>query len=298
MRIQSPLASTLLTLALALGACKKADDHADHAPAPATEPPKPSEPVEAKPHGDHGARHGGVVMMTAESHLEAVLGADGKHRIYWSDNARDALPASTYEKVSITIVRPGEAAEEIALAKDAKDEAWEGQGKPLAEPAKADITVNYNKPGQPAAPPQKIVFPEAHAEAAGGDDHAASGEHEHKSPHGGLVASTTGGHLELLATPDGAFKLWLLDEKLASRPVAGVTASVKVGVVGYADVPLAVVGDHLEGKGAAIGAEHAPAVVTVKVADRAETARFTLHLEKEGHSAAPEGAEGHEHHQH
>jgi hypothetical protein len=226
-------------------------------------------------------------MMTADAHVEAVLGADGKHRLYWTDNARDALPASTYEKVSLTIVRPGEAPEEVVLAKDGKDEAWEGQGKPLAEPAKADLTIHYNKPGQPPAPPQKIVFPVA---AAGGDDHAAAGAHEHAAPHGGQVASTTGGHAELVATPDGAFKLWLLDEELANRPLAGVTASVKVAAPGYADVPLAVVGDHLEGKGAAITAEHAAAVVTVKLGDKAETARFTLHLEKDGH--------GHDDHDH
>ena len=275
MRIQSLLASTLLTAALALGACKKADDHS-HAPAPA---PTAAPTAAAKPHGDHNPHHGGVVMMTADAHVEAVLGTDGKHRIYWTDNARDALPASTYEKVSLSIVRPGEPPEEIAFAKDGKNEAWEGQGRPLAEPAKADLTIHYNKPGQPPAPPQKIVFPVASA-GGHGHGHAAEGAHEHAAPHGGLVASTTGGHVELVASADGAFKLWLLDEQLANRPVAGVTASVKVAAAGYADVPLAVVGDHLEGKGAAIAAGQAPAVVTVKLGDKAETARFTLQLKE------------------
>ncbi len=282
MRNRSLLPSLLVAFAAAaaLGGCKssgaKDDPHAEPRGASAM----PAPPSVPKPHGDHDAQHGGVVMMTADLHVETVLGSDGKYRVYWSDAARDPLAASKLEKVTLTIVRPGEAPEEVTLAKDASDKLWEGQGKPLAEPAKADITLTYNGPGQ-APTPQKIVFPEAHAGPAAG--HAASGEHAHPAPHGGQVATTKGGHIELLATPDGSFKLWLLDANLANRPAAGASATVKVAVSGYADVPLSVVGDHLEGKGAEIQAEHATAAVTVKVEGEAETARFTLHFEKAGH---------------
>jgi len=108
--------------------------------------------------------------------------------------------------------------------------------------------------------------------------HAAE-DHPHKAPHGGQVATTSGGHLELVATREGQFQLWLLDAKLGVRPVEGATGTIKVAASGYADVALAPAGDHLEGKGAAIPGEHATAVATVKVGGKVETARFTLHLE-------------------
>ncbi len=108
---------------------------------------------------------------------------------------------------------------------------------------------------------------------------AEAGEHAHKAPHGGEVATTSGGHLELAATREGQFQLWLLDGKLALRPVGDATGTIKVAAAGYTDVALGPAGDHLEDKGAAIPGEHATAIATVKVGGKVETARFILHLE-------------------
>jgi len=173
-----PLLTSFVAFAvpLAFTACKgdKTQEEPVSPAAPVAKPtPAPTPPPKAppeKPHGDHNARHDGVVMMAADMHFEAVLGADGKHAVYWSDGARDPLPASTLEKVALVITRPGESAENVALARDPKDEFWSGQGKPLADPPKADIAVRFNKPGVPSSD-QKIVFSTAHDHDHG--DHGA-----------------------------------------------------------------------------------------------------------------------------
>lgn len=114
----------------------------------------------------------------------------------------------------------------------------------------------------------------------------ATQEHAHAAPHGGTVASTARGHLELLAGHDGAFKLYLLDEQLAPLPVTGATGTLKLTVPGYADVKLSPEGDALVGKGAPFQADHATAVVSVTSGGATQTARFALHLEPGGHGGS------------
>src|SRR6266705_708432 len=52
-----------------------------------------------------------------------------------------------------------------------------------------------------------------------------AGEHAHKAPHGGQVATTGGGHLELVANREGQFQLWLLTADLGARSVEGATGT-------------------------------------------------------------------------
>ena len=151
-------------------------------------------------------------------------------------------------------------------------------------PAKTSPTAP-TPPAAPAAqpkPPDPAPPAPVHAEPLREEEPAAphaKGEHAHESPHGGEVVTTSGGHLELIATRDGKFQLWVLDDKLAPRPLAGVTATVKVAESGYPDVTLQPAGDHFEGQGQPIKSAHAAAVATVKVGGKAETGRFKLHLE-------------------
>jgi hypothetical protein len=119
--------------------------------------------------------------------------------------------------------------------------------------------------------------------AAGKTGHAAQEEHAHAAPHGGVVADTATGHLELVGSRDGTFKLYVLDEELKTRPVTGGAATLKLTVPGYADVKLAPEGDALVGKGQPFQAEHPIAVVSVTVGGATLTGRFALHLEPEGH---------------
>lgn len=135
-------------VALGLGsACSSEHDHASVQPAKASG----ATPVTpAKPHGNHDPAHGGVVMMVADLHFEAVIDPAGQHRVYWSTGAREPLPASAIEAVAITVKRPGAAPEQLTLARDPTDAFWVAAGAPLADPA-AEVEVTFNRKGEPAA---------------------------------------------------------------------------------------------------------------------------------------------------
>jgi len=123
----------------------------------------------------------------------------------------------------------------------------------------------------------------APAQAPAAQTHRAAEPHAHAAPHGGLVESTPRGHLELVATRDGGYRVYLLDEALNVRPVDGASGTVKVAKGGYPDVKLAPAGDHLAGKGPEHTDDHQAMVVTVVREGKPEVARFTAHLEAEGH---------------
>lgn len=233
----------------------------------------------AKPHGSHDPAHGGLVMMDAAYHVEIVLDTKaGKHRVYVSDGARDVLPASTFDSMTLTV-----ADEKLAMSRAADDAYWQAVGKP-APTTGAKVSIVYTKGGAQVAsfvdlPIEYVLTGKMPGAAAGGDSHATSGEHAHTAPHGGLIKTTSAGHLELVADASGKFQVWLLDAQLAPRPVAGATVKIKVAAKDYADVVAAAQGDHFEGQGAAIPGEHRAAIVTAIIDGKTETARFELHLE-------------------
>lgn len=84
------------------------------------------------PHGDHTPHHGGLVLMNGDVHYEVVLGANGRHEVWFSDAMRNELPASIVPGVRIEVVRPGVPVEPIDLAIDEAGEAWVATGRPLA----------------------------------------------------------------------------------------------------------------------------------------------------------------------
>jgi hypothetical protein len=84
------------------------------------------------PHGDHTPRHGGLVLMNGDVHYEVVLGANGRHQVWFSDAMRNELPASIVRGVSLEIVRPDAPVEAVELAIDEAGEAWTAAGRPLA----------------------------------------------------------------------------------------------------------------------------------------------------------------------
>ena len=272
-------------VAAALAACSKSEpkrDDTDHAPAAGSgsAPAAPAPATPATPHGNHEAAHGGVVMMDATYHVEIVLdpGA-GKHRVYVSNGARDPLPASTFDSVTLTV-----AGEELAMSRAADDTTWQASGKP-APTSGAKVSIAYAKGGQEVArfadlPIEYVLTGKMPGDGATATHEAGeAGEHAHQAPHGGLVKTTTGGHIELVADQTGAFKVWLLDGALTPRAIDEASVTIKVAAKGYADVAPVRTGDHFEGKGAPIPGEHAAAIVTATSGGKTETARFELHLE-------------------
>ena len=146
------------------------------------------------------------------------------------------------------------------------------------------------KEGGPAA-----TAPNKPSEKPAAAAHEAAGEHEHASPHGGVVASVATGHVELVAEPGGKLTLYVLDEE--QKPLKA-TVSDLVARVGGAAVPLALADAaeaRYEGSAGAIEGEHPIAVVTGTIDGKGISARLELHLEGEGHDDHAK-REGHDDH--
>jgi hypothetical protein len=139
--------ATILLLAFAaLPACGQAPER------PAAEP-RPAAPVQAPatvPHGDHNPHHGGVVMMKGDLHYEVVLDPSGReYRLFFSDATREDLPAAYASAVTVTVRRPGEGDEIVALKIDDTGESWVGAGKPVTNPAKTGARIAFTVANDP-----------------------------------------------------------------------------------------------------------------------------------------------------
>jgi len=89
-------------------------------------------------HGDHNPHHGGVVYMYDDMHYEVVLDPNGHHRVYFTDSARQDLPASVASSVTLTIERPQGDPETLTGAIDAQGDSWLVEGTAVR---KAETTV-------------------------------------------------------------------------------------------------------------------------------------------------------------
>jgi hypothetical protein len=85
--------------------------------------------VGAMTHGDHNPHHGGIVYMYADLHYEVVLDPHGHHRVFFSDSAREDLPASVASNVTLTLEGPTRPKEKLIGTIDPQGESWllEGQ---------------------------------------------------------------------------------------------------------------------------------------------------------------------------
>ena len=106
-------------------------------------------PEGAMGHGTHDSKHAGVVLMSGEMHFEVVLNPAGKYRVYFSDAARNDLPASIASVATITVTRPGgDTPEPITLKIDESGESWIGEGRPV-ENLETMARISYTAQGKP-----------------------------------------------------------------------------------------------------------------------------------------------------
>jgi hypothetical protein len=112
------------------------------------------------------------------------------------------------------------------------------------------------------------------------------GEHSHGSPHGGVVMSVPGGHIEARLEPSGRITVWLLDANEQSVSAQGASGRVRLAVAGAADAPLAfnAQSDALVGQVPPPARDHVVGIVTVtRPGGQPTNARFSFHLEAGGH---------------
>ena len=57
------------------------------------------------------------------------------YRVYFTDAVREELPAAAASDVVLTIKRPSESDETVAMRIDDAGESWVGAGRPVANPA-------------------------------------------------------------------------------------------------------------------------------------------------------------------
>ncbi|MFN7981474.1 MAG: hypothetical protein U0Q11_06420 [Vicinamibacterales bacterium] len=113
---------------------------------PATAAAASDTTASSMPHGDHNPHHGGVVYMYDDMHYEVVFEADGHHRLYFSDAAREDLPASVAASVSLTFDKPTGASETLKGAIDESGESWLFTGPPISGPVPS-VRVTFDVKG-------------------------------------------------------------------------------------------------------------------------------------------------------
>src|SRR4051794_41096301 len=115
------------------------------ADAPATEPPAASSGMA---HGDHNPHHGGVVYMYDDMHYEGVLDPGGHHRVYFTDSAREDLPASVASTVTLSVERPKDVPENVSGTIDPQGESWVLDGQRVTD-KDTSVRVSFVVKGTP-----------------------------------------------------------------------------------------------------------------------------------------------------
>lgn len=82
----------------------------------------------------HEAPHGGIMKAAKSSHYEIVLAPAGGVRVYFTDPAGKALPASAASDLSVEIDRPGQKTEYVTMKPDPSNTLWTGTSKPVTDP--------------------------------------------------------------------------------------------------------------------------------------------------------------------
>lgn len=94
-------------------------------------------------------RHGGAVQTYQSLHYEVVLVSAGGLRVYFSDAARQDLPASAVSRLGVEIQRPGQKAEVVRMAIDPTGEFWGGRSLPVKDP-RSVVRLSFVSQGRPA----------------------------------------------------------------------------------------------------------------------------------------------------
>ena len=263
-------------------------------PIPSMSPGMPGMPEHSRPggdataqaHQDHGARHGGVLTMEGDGHIEIVVSPEGAVDLYASDGFRQPIAP---KDVTGTVTLASKATKEKQVLKLTEDAAKGALSAKGPAPSDTEYTWNLRVRGTPMT---MTLFVPAGGTAAigkGASDHVA-GDHTHGAPHGGVVQTLGDGHVEVKLEKTGEATLWMLDAGEKPRTSKGVVASLRPVVAGAKDIKLTYdeKSDTLRGKLEPVTTPHLDAVLSITPAGAAASSlRFEFHLEDQA------GHEGH-----
>jgi hypothetical protein len=112
------------------------------AAAPAASPPAMTFPS----HADHFPRHGGLVFMNGDTHLEVILSSDGSASVYFTNAVRQELPPTYASEVTMGMTS-GERRQQIDLRMESGRNVWVGRLDTPADPY-AIVRVSYAAEGE------------------------------------------------------------------------------------------------------------------------------------------------------
>ena len=85
------------------------------------------------------------MMKGDDLHYEVVLDPSGReHRVYFTDAVREELPASVASDVALTIKRPSESDEIVAMRIDDAGESWLGSGRSVTNPGATTARLAFS----------------------------------------------------------------------------------------------------------------------------------------------------------
>lgn len=90
------------------------------------------------------------MMKGDDLHYEVVLDPAGRaHHVYFSDAVREDLPAAVASDVRLTIHRPNQPDETVAMRIDDAGESWIGGGRTVESPRTATVRIAFSIAKEP-----------------------------------------------------------------------------------------------------------------------------------------------------
>jgi hypothetical protein len=240
-------------------------------------------PGDAPAHSDHSSKHGGVVTMEGDNHVEIVVTADGNIDLYLTDAVRRPIPPT--DATGVIIIEPPEGPKQrLPLVADATKGALSAKGPAGLE--KSDYSWELKVRGAPMAMTLRVPKGGT-ASLVQPDDRGAESP---RPAHGGLLAKVAEHHVEIRLDRKGEISVWVPEGK----NLESAAVSVRPEMAGGRDVPLAfdAAARAFRGRLSAIKQAHfAVSISITKPGGRPSSARVLFDFE--AHGSAPHTGQGH-----
>jgi plastocyanin len=230
-------------------------------------------PASAVPHADHAPRHGGIVTMEGDLHVEIVVAPDGAVDLYLSDSIRQPIPPAE-STGTITIDRGGAGKQVLPLVAD----GGRGSLAARAEPPEQTVEYTWNVTARGQKTSMTLAVPAggtaklaASSSTDGGAD-AAGGAPEVRRAFGS-------GQVALSLDRSGRARLRLLDGAGAPRSARDLAAKIRAS---GKETPFSydAARDELHVDVGPVKGDHVDAVVTITApGGKATPIRVSFHLE-------------------
>jgi hypothetical protein len=229
----------------------------------------------AAPHADHAPRHGGVVTMEGDLHVEIVVAPDGAVHLYLSDSVRQPIPPAEVTG-TITVDRGQAGKQVLPLIADA------GRGSLSVRAAPPDQRVEYTWNLHARGQKTSMTLPVP----AGGTAKLAGSTSAEPAAGGGPpeVRRAFGrGQVALSLDAKGRARLRLLDASGTSISARDVKATIRAA---GKETPFSYDGarDELHADVGPVEGDHMDALVTITApGGRPTPVRVAFHLASAAH---------------